>query len=208
MHIKVYFNEKPLYLADALGDELSELTHHDDTVVVDELSAPAINAMIHEMRQAQIRAGILVHHDLEALQKAFNKKFMIIQAAGGLVRNEAGEFLFIFRKNKWDLPKGKLEAGEDVALCAVRETEEETGLQHVELLEPLLVTWHTYEESGHHILKETHWYRMQVRGKQTLVPQTEEQITEIRWVMPSQFDQVLANTYPLIRDVLRSSGAE
>ena len=116
MYIKVYFNEKPLYLANEMDKELTALSHHEDTVLIDEFSPPAINSLIHEMRLSKIHAGILIHSNLEALKKAFYKKFILIKAAGGLVTNEKGDILFIFRKNKWDLPKGKLDDGEDLAL--------------------------------------------------------------------------------------------
>jgi 8-oxo-dGTP pyrophosphatase MutT (NUDIX family) len=206
MYIKVYFNEKPLYLADGMDKELEALAHHDDTVLIDEFSPPAINALIHEMRLAKIHSGILIHSDLEALRKAFYKKFMLIKAAGGLVTNEHKELLFIFRKNKWDLPKGKLENGEEIETCAIRETEEETGLKGVRMGKSLITTHHTYDESGHHILKETYWFKLSVTGKQEIKPQLEEQITEIRWVHPSSMNDVLSNTYPLIKDVLASAG--
>jgi 8-oxo-dGTP pyrophosphatase MutT (NUDIX family) len=206
MYIKVYFNEKPLFLADQMNKELSALSHHEDTVLIDEFSPPAINSLIHEMRLSKIHAGILIHNNLEALKKAFYKKFMLIKAAGGLVTNEAGDLLFIFRKNKWDLPKGKLEDGEDIESCAVRETEEETGLKGVRMGKPLITSHHTYDESGHHILKETFWYKLSVTGNQDLKPQVEEHITEIRWVNPASMQEVLSNTYPLIRDVLASAG--
>ena len=155
MYIKVYFNEKPLYLANEMDKELTALSHHEDTVLIDEFSPPAINSLIHEMRLSKIHAGILIHSNLEALKKAFYKKFILIKAAGGLVTNEKGDILFIFRKNKWDLPKGKLEDGEAIETCAVRETEEETGLTGVAMEKPLITSHHTYDESGHHILKET-----------------------------------------------------
>ena len=206
MYIKVYFNEKPLFLADQMDKELTALAHHEDTVLIDEFSPPAINSLIHEMKLSKIHAGILIHSNLGALKKAFYKKFMLIKAAGGLVTNEAGDLLFIFRKNKWDLPKGKLEDGEDIESCAVRETEEETGLKGVRIGKPLITSHHTYDESGHHILKETFWYKLSVTGKQDLKPQVEEQITEIRWVNPGSMQEVLSNTYPLIRDVLASAG--
>ena len=206
MYIKVYFNEKPLYLANEMDNELTALSHHEDTVLIDEFSPPAINSLIHEMRLSKIHAGILIHNNLEALKKAFYKKFILIKAAGGLVTNEKGDILFIFRKNKWDLPKGKLEDGEAIETCAVRETEEETGLTGVAMEKPLITSHHTYDESGHHILKETFWYKLSVKGKQELKPQFEEQITEIRWVHPGSMQEVLSNTYPLIKDVIASAG--
>jgi hypothetical protein len=110
MHIKVYFNDKPLFLTDEVTSEIEPFVHHDDAVYMDELSSPGIKTMIHEMRQEKVHAGIFVHKDLDELKKAFFKKFMLVPAAGGLVINEKGKWLFIFRRNKWDLPKGKLMA--------------------------------------------------------------------------------------------------
>jgi len=109
--------------------------------------------MIHEMELQKIHAGIFLHTNLEDLKKAFWKKFTIVQAAGGLVINKNKEVLMIFRRGKWDLPKGKLDKGETLEECAVREVEEETGLKNISLHKHLLTTFHTYHESGKFILK-------------------------------------------------------
>jgi len=202
MYIKIYFNDKPLFLCDRMTDEISVYAHHDDAVLIDEFSPHAVNAMVHEMRQAKVHAGIFVHSDVAALKKAFWKKFLIIQAGGGLVANDRQEYLFIFRRGKWDLPKGKLDPGETLEQCAVREVREETGLHEVRLEAPLLTTYHTYDESGHHILKESYWYRMKAADGQKIVPQQEEQITELRWVTHEGMDELLKNTFPSIVDVI------
>ena len=109
-------------------------------------------------------------------------------------------------KQRMETAKQMLEDGEDIESCAVRETEEETGLKGVTMDKPLITSHHTYDESGHHILKKTFWYKLSVRGQQDLKPQVEEQITAIRWVNPGSMQEVLSNTYPLIRDVLASAG--
>jgi 8-oxo-dGTP pyrophosphatase MutT (NUDIX family) len=205
MHIKIYFNDKPLYLCDDIDQEIAPYVHHDDAVFIDEFSTPAIKSMIHEMKLEKIHAGILYHTDLEALKKAVFKKFTIIYAAGGLVLNPSKSILLIYRKGKWDLPKGKLDDGESLDQCALREVKEETGLQHLRLIEPLLVTYHTYDEDGKHILKETHWYLMHATGRdQQLKPQEEEQITAIEWASEKQLPKYMENTFPLIRDVIAS----
>jgi 8-oxo-dGTP pyrophosphatase MutT (NUDIX family) len=204
MHIKIYFNDKPLFLCDEIDQEISPYVHHDDAVFIDEFSTPAIKSMIHEMKVEKIHAGILYHTDLEALKKAVFKKFTVIQAAGGLVTDPSGAMLFIFRRGRWDLPKGKLDPGEPLDKCALREVKEETGLQQVELDGPLLVTYHTYDEDGRHILKETHWFKMQAPGGQDLQPQTEEQITEIKWVKRDEAEKYMTNTFPLIKDILNA----
>ncbi|HEY2649514.1 MAG TPA: NUDIX domain-containing protein [Puia sp.] len=134
-----------------------------------------------------------------------SKKILIL-AAGGLVENEMGEILFMFRRGKWDLPKGKLDPGETLEECALREVEEETGVGQLKLKKFLLQTLHEYEELGKVIQKKTHWFLMATTSLQSLVPQTEEDITDLRWINPSDFEIVLRNTYPAIVEVLRAGG--
>jgi 8-oxo-dGTP pyrophosphatase MutT (NUDIX family) len=207
MHIKIYFGDKPLFLCDAMTPEILAYSHHDDAVLIDEFDHHTVNTMIHEMRQPKVHAGIFVHADMEALRKAFFKKFLLIKAGGGLVRNATGSYLFMLRRGVWDLPKGKLDAGETIEQCAVREVSEETGLQGVKMEGPLLLTYHTYDESGKHILKETHWFRMSVADGAAMQPQQEEQITELRWVAPGDMKTVLSNTFPSVIDVIRCAGS-
>ncbi|HEU4608387.1 MAG TPA: NUDIX domain-containing protein, partial [Chitinophagaceae bacterium] len=143
---------------------------------------------------------------LEELQHALWKKFLLVKAAGGLVLNEKEEVLLIFRRGKWDMPKGKLDPGESLDFCALREVEEETGLGNLQLKEHLITTYHTYDESGKHILKESHWYRIHAKGEQVLTPQTEEEITEVRWVPPKQLKNYQLETFPSIIQVWQKAG--
>jgi len=202
MYIKIYFNDKPLFLCDAVDEIIQPYVHHDDAIFIDELNSHTVKSMIHEMAQPEIHAGVFYHAELEDLKKAFFKKFTFIQAAGGLVVNEKKEILIIFRRGKWDLPKGKLDKGEKLEACAVREVEEETGLQKVKLVSPLSITYHTYHEGTRSILKESHWYNMKVSGDQKLIPQIAEDIHEIKWVKPKDLQQYLNNTFPSVTDVL------
>jgi 8-oxo-dGTP pyrophosphatase MutT (NUDIX family) len=204
MYIKIYFNDKPLFLCDEMTPEITAYAHHDDAVLIDEFSHPAVNSMIHEMRLAKIHAGIFIHKDLVELRKAVWKKFLLVKAGGGLVRNDEGKYLFMLRRGVWDLPKGKLDPGETIEQCAVREVGEETGLRGVQLEGPLLVTYHTYDESGKHILKESHWFRMNASDMSGLKPQQEEQITELRWVDGEEMQVLLRHTFPSVRDVIRA----
>lgn len=206
MYIKIYFNDKPLFLCDAVDEVLQPFVHHDDAIFIDELNTHSVKAMIHEMEQPEIHAGVFYHYELDELKKAFFKKFSIVKAAGGLVQNSNGDIMMIFRRGKWDLPKGKLDKGETLETCAVREVEEETGLQKVKLLSPLTVTYHTYHEGARFILKESHWYSMKVTGEQKLVPQTNEGIQDIRWVKPSGLPQYFKEAFPSVVDVLKMVG--
>lgn len=202
MYIKIYFGDKPLFLCDTITAEIEPYLHHDDAVFIEEFSTPALNSMIYEMELPGIHAGILQHTDLEALKKAFWKKFIRVIAGGGAVWNEKNELLFIHRRGKWDLPKGKLDPGETIEHCAIREVEEETGLRSPVIKAPLCTTYHTYRESGKHILKESTWFEMYADGRQDLVPQVTEDIHAIKWIGKDGWGQVLEDTFPSIRDVL------
>jgi ADP-ribose pyrophosphatase YjhB (NUDIX family) len=131
------------------------------------------------------------------------KKFSIVKAAGGVVFNENKEILLIFRKGKWDLPKGKLDKGETLESCAVRETEEETGLKNVKLGKMITATYHTYHEGARFRLKETYWFKLSVSGKQELSPQTEEDIKEAKCINPSDLKKYMDNSYGSVKDVLQ-----
>lgn len=206
MYIKIWFNDKPLFLTDAITDEISPFVHHDDTVLIDEFSSPGIKSMVHEMHQEKVHAGIFVHNNLPELQKAFTKKFNLIKAAGGLVENKNEEVLMIFRRGKWDLPKGKLDPGESLETCALREVKEETGLNGVTLEKPLMVTYHTYDQNGKHILKESHWFLMRSADGGDLKPQLEEDISKAEWTKPSQLKNYAQNAFPSVVDVLKTGG--
>lgn len=129
----------------------------------------------------------------------------IIMAAGGVVENEKGELLLIYRKKHWDLPKGKLDEGESIEQCAVREVEEETGLKNVQLGPFIELTLHQYEENGELVTKKTAWYRMKGSSSDQLTPQTEEQIEDIRWVKPAELEPYIENTYPNIILILKKA---
>jgi len=126
----------------------------------------------------------------------------VIEAAGGLVKSEENKYLFIKRNGFWDLPKGKLEKDEKRKDAAVREVEEECGIKVKSLEEKLLKTYHVYEMKGKLVLKISHWYSMTSKSKQKLIPQTEEGITEVKWIAKKDWGIVKANTYPSILEVL------
>jgi hypothetical protein len=127
-----------------------------------------------------------------------------IKAAGGLVKNANGEYLFIFRNKRWDLPKGKVEKGEKMKEAALREVEEECGVTIFKNKNKLCRTFHVYEMNNGVVLKKTNWYNMTVKGSPKLIPQKEEGITKAVWLKSNALNPVLKNTYPLILEVLKS----
>jgi 8-oxo-dGTP pyrophosphatase MutT (NUDIX family) len=151
----------------------------------------------------QIQELFIYHPDLAELSHAFSTCFKGINAGGGVVLNEKGEFLAIKRNGVWDLPKGKMEKGEDFETTALREVEEETGLTGLEATGLLLSTFHTYPLKGRMILKETQWFEMRWSGSGKPVLQSEEGITDFRWVKPGETRFIQENSYASILDVLK-----
>jgi 8-oxo-dGTP pyrophosphatase MutT (NUDIX family) len=111
-----------------------------------------------------------------------------IVAAGGLVFNQDEKLLLIFRRGFWDLPKGKLDDGETIEQCAVREVEEEVGLSNIILQEFVDITTHEYFDKwvGTNVIKKTYWYKMSVPN-QHFVLQTEEDIERAAWIAKNEW---------------------
>ena len=202
MYINIYFGDKPVILCNEIDKGLNEILHHPDAVFVDEISPRAMKAMLHEIKKDEFHAGVIWHSDLEKLKEVFFKNFKIIEAAGGIVQNEKKDILFINRLGKWDLPKGKIEKGEKEEVCAVREVTEETGVTNLHLKKKVGKTYHVYDEFGKRFLKISHWYHMTCSSTQTLIPQTVEDITEVKWVKTIDIKEPIKNTYPSIKNIL------
>ncbi len=143
--------------------------------------------------------------DVPKMWGVFKGLYTYIEAAGGLVKNEEGNALFIFRNGKWDLPKGKLELGELVEEGAMREVEEECGVVNLTIVEPLPSTYHTYVMKGKSVLKRTHWFLMATQHQNNLIPQEEEGITQVIWAGAEKQEELLKNTYPSIIDVINAN---
>lgn len=141
----------------------------------------------------------------QSVYKNICSEFVQINAGGGLVENENGEYLLIYRNGYWDLPKGKQEPGEDIRNSALREVGEECGLHNLELRELICITNHTYMLRGLFMLKHTYWYKMRCKSHEAPVPQTEENITKCIWVKPQELEPYMHKTYPSIIEVMRNA---
>jgi 8-oxo-dGTP pyrophosphatase MutT (NUDIX family) len=125
-------------------------------------------------------------------------------AAGGIVVNPKQEILWIFRRGFWDLPKGKLDPGETIPQCALREVQEETGINDIQLNELITTTYHDYFDKylNTQVTKETHWYKMSIHDLQNGIPQTEEDIEKMEWFSIDALEIPMQHTYENIKLVV------
>ena len=197
---KIYFQQKTILIApESSSQYIGQSTH----IIESEHSVEAIvEEAVEAMKRDSIQKVFIVASEQNKVLKELKSRFTIIQAAGGLVTTPNAEVLLIFRRGKWDLPKGKMDAGESIDSCAVREVEEETGLRDIRLNHLLKITYHGYEENGQEVLKETYWYDMTVDSTQELIPQVEEDIQECRWVASTELDAFKNNMQPSVIEVL------
>jgi len=150
---------------------------------------------------------IILHADPSRLLAKLEKLGKLVEAAGGAVLNAEGKLLMIYRNNKWDLPKGKLEKRETPEMAAIREVEEECGVTGLSIVRPLTPTYHTYKEKGHLILKKTWWYEMRCCVNNALVPQEEEGITRVEWMSNAGVKDALTSTFHSVVEVVNDLGA-
>lgn len=202
----IYFDEKSYFIVNTADGRFKTLETRSGTKTIQQASEEKIAKSIKQIDQNQFNTIIVYTDNTNKTLDVFVSQFKLIQAGGGFVTNENGEYLFIFRRGKWDLPKGKLDKGETIAECALREVKEETGLKDVSLHDHLCNTYHAYHEKGKFILKQSVWYNMTCKNGQKLTPQTEEDILDIKWLAPNAWQSILDNTFPSIKDVLHASG--
>ena len=141
----------------------------------------------------------LFHKNKDKLLKYFFKLIPTVIAAGGKITNSKSETLFIYRNDKWDLPKGKAEKNEQLPQTALREVKEETGIKEVSIIKPLDITYHIFRRNSEYRLKVTYWFDMFSDYEGKLFPQLDEGITEVKWVKKADLEEVKINSYPNIR---------
>ena len=200
----IFFNQRALILcregerAEKDPEAVIVIDSGDDTIL-----ANAVNTID---TGSGIRRLYVLCDNPELTYERIRKLFTEVDAAGGLICNDLGEFLLIFRNGMWDLPKGKREKGESTAENAVREVMEECGIPAPELGELICVTDHTYHRGGQFVLKHTYWYSMSVSSSAPTRPQTEEGITQTAWVPAEEIRQYAGQTYPSINEVFEKAG--
>jgi len=158
-------------------------TANDAVLAVDgeALGLPSGAAYPESIKQKSVPAEAVLNIDPYLPPK-------VVVAAGGYVVRPGGkepDVLLIYRRGAWDLPKGKLDKGETIAQCALREVQEEVGISKLRVLRPAGSTFHTYAEKGKFKLKTTYWYLMET-PETAFMPQAEEDIEAVAWVLWSK----------------------
>jgi 8-oxo-dGTP pyrophosphatase MutT (NUDIX family) len=198
--IKIFSLNKTIYL---INDQ-KMYKQKKDTQLVSVHSEKEMSLMYSELiKKNNLKQICFFNESLKQLFSYFSSMFKVIEAAGGLVKNNKGEWLFIFRNGKWDLPKGKVEKKEAVKDAAIREVEEECGISKLSIVKELPATYHTYFMEEKAILKCTYWYEMFCSDDAKLVPQLEEGITDVKWLPENNLKKVIDNTYESVKDVLK-----
>ena len=199
MNRTVYFADRAVaFTAEAPGEDWYAVTPAPDGGI----SRAKVTKILESYNKAAV-----VTPDPGAAFGAFAAEFALIEAAGGVVVNDCGEWLMIHRNGRWDLPKGHLECGERIEECAAREVEEETGVA-ARVVRPLCETLHAYwfAKPARWELKRTHWFRLRPAGAGTPAPQTEEGIDSAVWCAPREVADNLRDAFPTIRCVAAAMG--
>ena len=195
---KIFINNTPLYLMESKAVS-ADWKNQSKSVVMPHIDRKSLFWYIDKLEKNSDMNYILLHtNDLDKLWADFKSIYKIVQAAGGVVENAEGKTLLIFRRDFWDLPKGKIDKGETKEHAAVREVQEETGIQQIELLNPIQTTYHTFQQKEKRILKETFWYKMKTQ-ESILIPQAEEDIEQAIWVDLKTF---LTPELPIYKNIL------
>lgn len=203
---KIYYNNKPLILTTDIGAYIAEHPIADGYMKFEGAFSRNYRLATEHLDKLTALGAIVEDESEKALQEELEKIYKPIDAGGGVVKNERGEILMIFRRGKWDLPKGKRDDGEDMEQCAIREVCEETGLQNVTATSKICDTYHIYTQFKKNLLKRTSWFHMSASSSEQLKPQMEENILEARWIAEKNVGLVLLKSYEAIREVMVQAG--
>ena len=188
---KVFVNDVPLIL--------STKKDFGENYVSLPIKKVRIKRIIKKISNGEMLHVNLYHEKEEKLLKHLFKKLRVVTAAGGMVINDKDEILFIYRKKRWDLPKGKTENNESIEASAIREVEEETGVEGLKVTKFLQKTYHIFKRKGRYRLKVTHWYEMRTSYEGELRPETKEGIEKAKWKDLKKSQKALQKSYANIK---------
>lgn len=188
---KVFVGDKPIILTTLVEQETNFKNYL--------LNSVNIRKVIRELNSTALNEIRLIHKNENKLIKKFLKKLPNVIAGGGKVYNEKNEILFIYRNDKWDLPKGKVEGRETIEQTAIREVSEETGVAGLEITKPLDTTYHIFKRNGRFKIKVTYWFEMKTSFTGNLYAQENEGITKVEWLNNEQIKEALQNSYANIK---------
>jgi len=196
---KVFINEKVICFTNN-EENCKQLEHKFVLYFFSNIDIPFLLPLLYGSDKKDV---VIVLDNYELVFKEFQNYFKIIRTAGGIVTNNNNEKLFIYRLEKWDLPKGKIEVGEGIEDAAVREIEEECGITGLTIQNKIQDTYHVYSFKGQLILKQTYWFELTSSYDGVLIPQLEEDITKVEWLTSADIEnKVLNNTYASIKELL------
>lgn len=188
---QIFVNQKPIILTTKVEREDGFKNYLLDTV--------NIGKIIKDMNTNAVQEVRLIGTNKDKLIKQFLKLLPNVEAGGGKVFNDKGEVLFIYRNNKWDLPKGRIDGKETFEEGAIREVEEETGVKGLKVTKPLSTTYHIFKRNGKHKIKITYWFEMTTSYDGPLIPEEKEGITKVDWLNESEISKAIENSYANIR---------
>jgi len=201
-NINIYFGENRLIITESSNFINNWPINNTYSAILNNPDDLAITQLIADIESSKLKDGVIYSNNSAIIMNIIAKQFTSIEAAGGIVENEYEELLFIFRRNKWDLPKGKLEFNEIPRIAAEREIEEETGVKNICYNNQIATTYHVYEAFEEKVLKTTYWFHFLCKKNQPLNPQLEEDITAIQWFDKTNLGVPLSNTFDTIKDLI------
>ncbi|SIN98321.1 NUDIX hydrolase [Chitinophaga niabensis] len=201
--VNIYINERPIVIA---GTQTKLDPKYLGAPTLFSPTEKEIEQTVTLLDQDELPMAVFRHSAPETVFANVKAQFTVYEAAGGVITNPDNEVLLMFRRGKWDLPKGKWDDGETLEECALREVREETGLHTVKLGHKITETFHYYPLKQKKILKHSHWYRMYFTGTELTVAQIEEDILDIQWIRPENLGKYMQYSYQNIIDVLLKAG--
>jgi 8-oxo-(d)GTP phosphatase len=192
------------HLIDAQFETILPLNLEGHVMIINVLT-PTINRLftiIKSLQLPHLQSITVIADNEEEMETLIKSQYSVVKAAGGIVANEFGQILMMYRLKTWDLPKGKLDKGETSKVAAIREVEEECGVK-AKLDKKICTTFHTYTYKNEAILKQTKWYAMDLIDDSKMKPQIEENIEKLEWMGKEKVKSALINSYSSIRYVLK-----